>query len=173
MDYEIVVGPPALPYPEQESVPPPATRRRLRRLANILAILGAALAILAIAALTVTNYSPNTVGTTDVSPDDRPSIVPVEPAPVKWVIPDIPDADIASVDTRYVAVLARHNVGPGVGHTNEMLVANAHRICNVIAAGFTAQQVEDVLLDPSQNNSLTPLQAKVITVAAVDLYCPN
>lgn len=170
MDYKIVFGPPALPYPEQESVPPPATRRRLRRLANILAILGAALAILAIAALTVTNYSPNTVGTTDVSPDDRPSIVPVEPAPVKWVIPDIPDADIASVDTRYVAVLAHHHVVPTPGHTDQDLVTYAQLICRSITVGWSQQQVIDKV---TETQDLSPLQAKVVTVTAIDLYCPT
>jgi|ERR1700733_2326086 len=169
-DYEVVVGPPALPYPEQEPEPtPPVTHRRL---AIIMAIVGATLAVAALAALTVINWTPNVVGTPDI-PVITPTIVPVEQPPVKWVIPNIPDADIASVDTRYVAVLARHNIVPVGGHTNENLVENAHRICTVIAAGFTAQQIENYLLDPSQNNSITPLQAKVIVVSAVDLYCPN
>jgi hypothetical protein len=170
MIYEIVDGPPALPYPEPEPEPTPPVKRRLP---IVLAMLGAIVAIVAsLAALWwMTSRSIDSAAPT-VSASETPTAVPVDPPPVKWVVPDVPDAGNVSVDARFIATLARHGVGPGATGSRQAMIDGAHQICGLLAAGWTQQQVIDQLAE-SQSATITELQFKMVVVTAVDLYCRN
>lgn len=165
--YEVIIGPPALLYPEPEPESTPPTNHR--RLMIILAAVGAVLAVAALAVLTATNVSPKPVGTT-TDTVMTPTVISVDPPSVKWVVPDIPDAENISVDERFIATLARHGVGPGPNGSRQAMIDGAHEICTLLAAGWTQQQVIDQLVE-SQSATIIELQFKMVVVTAIDLYC--
>jgi Protein of unknown function (DUF732) len=170
-DYEVTVGPPALPPPEPELVAAAPTNHRRRWL--WVALIGAVNLIVAILVTMMwLNEPTNNVGAPDIPAPTTETLETPAPPVTKWVVPDLPDAQPAlGVDARYVAILARHGVGPGPGKTDQQMADNAHQMCDALTAGLiTVAELQVGLSTPS--NQITPEQARMIVTTTIDLYCP-
>jgi hypothetical protein len=172
-EYEVIVGPPAysaVDYPDE-----PAVQPTHHHAVTLLVAVVAAVAVLGVLLWWIGGLPNNLASPAVPAPTaQRPVTETVEtPAPptTKWLVPDVPDAGTSSVDARFIATLARHGVGPAPGVSQQTMIDGAHGICGMIGSGWTQQQVVDALVD--NQIQVTPLQAKMIVVTAVDLYCHN